>query len=80
MNQKKSSTLIRNVLKEFWNYLQIAWTLITKKTTHEAFITLQNKSQNQNMIDQKSKKSRIENSRIVLVYVTRNICSKTVII
>ncbi len=34
MNQKKCSTSIRNILKEFRNYFRIAWTLITKKATH----------------------------------------------
>jgi hypothetical protein len=33
MNQKKSSTSIRNILEEFRNYLWIARVLITKKTT-----------------------------------------------
>jgi hypothetical protein len=62
MNQNKSSTSIKNLLKEFRNQLRIARTLITKKATHEAFVTLQNKTQNENTIDQKSKK--IENRKI----------------
>jgi hypothetical protein len=40
MNQKKFSTSIRNILKDFRNHLWIARALITKKTTHEAFATL----------------------------------------
>jgi hypothetical protein len=59
MNQRKSSTSIKNLLKEFRNHLRIARTLITKRATHEAFVTLQNKTQNENTTDQKSKK--IEN-------------------
>jgi hypothetical protein len=53
MNQKKSSTSIRNLLEEFRNHLRIARTLITKKTTHEAFATLQEKSSDEEIIDQK---------------------------
>ncbi len=62
MNQSKSSTSIKDLLKEFRNHLRIARTLITKKATHEAFVTLQDKTQNENTIDQKSKK--IENRKI----------------
>jgi hypothetical protein len=53
MNQSKSSTLIRNLLEEFRNHLRIARTLITKKTIHEAFATLQEKSSNDETTDQK---------------------------
>jgi hypothetical protein len=62
MNQNKSSTLIKKILKEFRNHLRSARALITKKATHEAFVTLQNKTQNENTIDQKSEK--IENRKI----------------
>ncbi len=68
MNQKKSSTSIRNLLEEFRNHLRIARALITKKATHEAFATLQEKSSNEKTTDQKeSEKSsnrRFENSKI----------------
>jgi hypothetical protein len=53
MNQKKSSTSIRNLLKEFRNHSRIARTLITKKTIHETFATLQEKSSDEKIIDQK---------------------------
>jgi hypothetical protein len=56
MNQKKSSTSIRNILKEFRNHLWIARTLITKRIIHEAFVTLQNKTSNEKKIDQKKSK------------------------
>jgi hypothetical protein len=56
MNQKKSSTSIRDFLEEFRNHLRIARALITKKTTHEAFATLQRKTSNEKTTDQKSKK------------------------
>jgi hypothetical protein len=59
MNQSKSSTSIKDLLKEFRNHLRIARTLITKRAIHEAFVTLQNKTQNENTTDQKLKK--IEN-------------------
>jgi hypothetical protein len=62
MNQNKSSTSIKNLLKEFRNHLRIARALITKKAIHEAFVTLQDKTQNENTIDQKSEK--IENRKI----------------
>ncbi len=62
MNQNKSSTSITDFLKRFRNHLRIARAWITKKTTHETFVTLQNKTQNENTTDQKSKK--IENRTI----------------
>jgi hypothetical protein len=86
MNQKKSSTSIRNILKEFRNHFRIARTLITKRAIHEAFITLQNKIPDEKTIDQKNQKnSRIEDSRIasmmiVLAYAKRNIRSTIVFI
>jgi hypothetical protein len=64
MNQRKFSTSIRNLLKEFRNHLRIARALITKRTTHETFVTLQSKTQNENTTDQKSEKignRKIEN-------------------
>jgi hypothetical protein len=68
MNQSKLSTSIRNLLEEFRNHLQIARTLITKRATHEAFATLQEKSSNEKTTDQKKSKKfsnrRIENSKI----------------
>jgi hypothetical protein len=53
MNQKKSSTSIKNLLEEFRNHLRIARTLITKRAIHEAFATLQEKSSNEKTTDQK---------------------------
>jgi hypothetical protein len=53
MNQNKSSTSIKDFLEEFRNHLRIAQTLITKKTIHEAFATLQEKSSNDETTDQK---------------------------
>jgi hypothetical protein len=68
MNQRKSSTSIRNLLEEFRNYLRIARALITKKATHEAFATLQEKSSNEKTIDRKKSEKfsnrRFENSKI----------------
>jgi hypothetical protein len=63
INQNKSSTSIRNLLKEFRNHLRIARTLITKKTTHEAFATLQEKSSNDETTDQK-KSEKFSNRKI----------------
>jgi archaellum biogenesis protein FlaJ (TadC family) len=63
MNQKKSSTSIKNLLEEFRNHLRIAWTLITKKTTHEAFATLQEKSSNDEMIDQEKELKKFSNRK-----------------
>jgi hypothetical protein len=86
MNQRKSSTSIRNILKEFRNHLRIAWTLITKKTTHETFATLQKKLRmRRRLIKKNQRNSRIEDSRIArsrndLAYVTKSIYSKIVII
>jgi hypothetical protein len=59
INQNKSSTSIKDLLKEFRNHFRIARALITKKATHEAFVALQSKTQNKDTTDQKSKK--IEN-------------------
>jgi flagellar motility protein MotE (MotC chaperone) len=68
MNQNKFSTSIRNLLKEFRNHLRIARALITKKATHEAFATLQEKSSNEKTTDQKESrkfsKRKLENSKI----------------
>jgi alpha-galactosidase/6-phospho-beta-glucosidase family protein len=63
MNQNKSSTSIRNLLEEFRNHLRIARTLITKRTTHEAFATLQEKSSNDETTDQK-KSEKFSNRKI----------------
>jgi predicted RNA-binding protein with RPS1 domain len=56
MNQKKSLTSIKNLLEEFRNHLRIARALITKKTTHEAFATLQEKFSKEKTTDQKKLK------------------------
>ncbi len=53
MNQNKFSTSIRNLVKKFRNYLRIARTLITKKTTQKAFETLQEKFSDEKTNDQK---------------------------
>jgi hypothetical protein len=63
MNQKKSSTSIRNILKEFRNHLRIARTLITKRTTHEAFVTLQNKISDEKTIDQEKESKKFSNRK-----------------
>jgi hypothetical protein len=63
MNQKKFSTLIRNFLEEFRNHLRIARTLITKKTTHEAFATLQEKSSNDETTDQEKESEKFSNRK-----------------
>jgi hypothetical protein len=68
MNQSKSSTSIKDLLKEFRNHLRIARTLITKRATHEAFATLQEKSSNEKTTDQKKSEKfsnrRFENNKI----------------
>jgi predicted ATP-dependent protease len=56
MNQEKSSTSIKNLLKKFRNYLRIAQTLITKRTIYEAFATLQEKFSKEKTTDQKESK------------------------
>ncbi len=63
MNQKKSSTSIRNLLEEFRNHLRIARTLITKRTTHEAFATLQEKSSNDETTDQEKESEKFSNQK-----------------
>jgi hypothetical protein len=63
MNQNKFSTSIRNLLKEFRNHLRIARTLITKKTTHEAFATLQEKSFNDEITDQEKESEKFSNRK-----------------
>jgi hypothetical protein len=76
MNQDKFSTSIRNLLKEFRNHFRIARTLITKKTTHEAFATLQEKSSNNETTYKKNQRnSRIARSRIDRACVIKNIHS-----
>jgi hypothetical protein len=64
MNQSKSSTSIRNLLKEFRNHLRIARALITKRTTHEAFATLQEKSPNDETTDQEKRSEKFSNRKI----------------
>jgi hypothetical protein len=64
MNQNKSSTSIRNLLEEFRNHLRIARTLITKRATHEAFATLQEKSSNDETTDQEKESKKFANRKI----------------
>ncbi len=59
MNQNKSLTSIRDFLKEFRNHLRTARTLIVRKATHEAFVTLQEKSKNEKS-DQEKKSDRFD--------------------
>ncbi len=63
MNQKKSSTSIRDLLEEFRNHLRTARTLITKRATHEAFETLQEKSPNDEMTDQEKESEKSSNRK-----------------
>jgi hypothetical protein len=63
MNQKKSSTSIRDILEEFRNHLRIARTLITKKTTHEAFVTLQSKISDEKRTDQEKESEKFSNRK-----------------
>jgi hypothetical protein len=63
MNQKKSSTSIRNSLKEFRNHFRIARTLITKRTTHEAFVTLQSKISDEKTTDQEKESEKFSNRK-----------------
>jgi hypothetical protein len=63
MNQKKFSTLIRNFLKEFRYYFRIVRILITKKTIHEAFAILQEKSSNDEITDQKKESKKFSNRK-----------------
>ncbi len=60
MNQNKFSTSIRNLLKKFQNHLQIARTLIVRKAIHETFVTLQEKSKNDEKSDQEKKANRFD--------------------
>jgi flagellar motility protein MotE (MotC chaperone) len=64
MNSKKSSTLIRNFLKEFRNHLRIVWTLITKRILHEAFATLQEKISNEETTDQEKELKKFSNQNL----------------
>jgi hypothetical protein len=56
MNQNKLLTFLKNLLKKFRNYLQIARVLIVRRAIYEAFITLQKKSKN----DEKSNQKKIK--------------------
>jgi hypothetical protein len=58
MNQKKFSTSIKSLLKKFQNHLRIAWTLITRRTIHEAFATLKEKSSKNETIDQEKESKK----------------------
>ncbi len=60
INQNKFSTSIKNLVKKFRNYLRIARTLIVRKATHEAFITLQEKSKNNEKSDQEKKSKQFD--------------------
>jgi hypothetical protein len=64
MNQNKSSTSKKNLLKEFRNHLRIARTLITKKAIHEAFATLQERSSNDETNDQEKESEKFSNRKI----------------
>jgi hypothetical protein len=64
MNQEKFSTSIRIFLKEFRNHLRIARALITKRITHEAFATLQEKSSNDEITDQEKELKKFSNRKI----------------
>jgi hypothetical protein len=80
MNQKKSLTLIRNLLEEFRNHLRIARALIIKKRLMKHLSHCKARRRTRTRLIKNQRKSRIEKSKIVLVCVTKNICSKTVII
>jgi hypothetical protein len=60
MNQNKFLTSIRNLLKEFRNHLRIARALIVRRATHEAFVTLQEKSKKDEKSDQEKKSDRFD--------------------
>ncbi len=60
MNQNKSSTSIRDLLKKFRNHLRIARTLIVREATHEVFVTLQEKSKRDEKFDQEKKSNRFD--------------------
>jgi hypothetical protein len=64
MNQKKSSISIRDFLEEFRNHLRIARTLITKRATHEAFVTLQEKTSNEKNTDQEKRSEKFSNRKL----------------
>jgi hypothetical protein len=64
MNQKKISTSIKNLLKEFRNHLRIARTFIIKRTIHKAFATLQEKSSNDETTDQEKESKKFSNRKI----------------
>ncbi len=64
MNQKKSSTLIKNFVKKFRNYLRISRTFITKKIIHEAFATLQKKSSKNKKTNQEKKSKKFFNREL----------------
>jgi hypothetical protein len=63
MSQSKFSTSIKNLLEEFRNQLRIARALITKKTTHKAFATLQEKSSNDETINQEKESEKFSNRK-----------------
>ncbi len=65
INQSKLSTSIRNILKEFRNHLRIARALITRRATHETFVTLQKKNsenENNDKSDQSKKSDKNQSS------------------
>jgi hypothetical protein len=63
MNSNKLSTSIKDLLEEFRNHLRIARALIIKRTTHESFATLQEKSSKNETTDQ-SKSKKFSNRKI----------------
>jgi hypothetical protein len=63
MNQSKSSISIRNLLEEYRNHLRIARALITKRATHEAFATLQEKFSDEKTIDQEKESEKLSNRK-----------------
>jgi hypothetical protein len=64
MNQKQFSTLIKDILEQFRNHFRIVRTLITKKTTHEAFATLQKKISNEETTDQEKQSEKFSNRKV----------------
>ncbi len=85
IKQSKFSTLIKNFLKKFRNYLLIARALIVRKATHETFVTLQEKSKNDEKSYQKKirsirSKNESKSQELIFFYVKKIINSITVII
>ncbi len=64
INQRTSSTSIKNILEKFRNCLRLVRTLIIKRTTHKTFITLSNKISNKKTIDQEKESEKFLNRKI----------------